>query len=430
MTTMCEVRTVCVLYKSGHDQARGLAWSVADWLAARGLIVQVRENAPEAMPTVVPPGAMVTAPFSLTVVLGGDGTMLAAARQGAVDQVPLFGINLGRVGFMTEAGLDDWPERLGEILDHGFTVARRILLDVSVIRGNATVFTTTAVNDAVVSRGAMARLAAFDVSLGEADVCTLRADGVGGVHAHGLHGLLRVGRRTAHPPGPGRPVRGADLSVFERFHTGGGAVLGHGAPGPVRPGDVDVPDLRRSGAFSVGRLRRGGGASGRADVPAGPGRAGRLFRETAAQGVHQPAMTDLTPAMSPADGRIRRYGEDPLLDAWLLHFMTENHLEHSIDPENATPEQLRFMVALPPDRIYIPCTDEMFARLSGDAADPVVLAEYAVQLDRVNELLDAFVPDPTPGPRSAPCANSSTGRPWSIPPSSRPAWANGCAPFF
>jgi len=105
-------------------------------------------------------------------------------------------------------------------------------------------------------------------------------------------------------------------------------------------------------------------------------------------------MTDLTPAMSPADGRIRRYGEDPLLDAWLLHFMTENHLEHSIDPENATPEQLRFMVALPPDRIYIPCTDEMFARLSGDAADPVVLAEYAVQLDRVNELLDAFVPDP------------------------------------
>jgi len=178
MTTMCEVRTVCVLYKSGHDQARGLAWSVADWLAARGLIVQVRENAPEAMPTVVPPGAMVTAPFSLTVVLGGDGTMLAAARQGAVDQVPLFGINLGRVGFMTEAGLDDWPERLGEILDHGFTVARRILLDVSVIRGNATVFTTTAVNDAVVSRGAMARLAAFDVSLGEADVCTLRADGV------------------------------------------------------------------------------------------------------------------------------------------------------------------------------------------------------------------------------------------------------------
>jgi len=104
-------------------------------------------------------------------------------------------------------------------------------------------------------------------------------------------------------------------------------------------------------------------------------------------------MTDVTPAMTAAPGRIRRYGEDPILDAWLLHFMTENHLEHSIDPENATPEQLRFMVALPPEQIYIPCTDAMFVRLSGDQADPVVLDEYAVQLDRVNRLIDTCVPD-------------------------------------
>lgn len=104
-------------------------------------------------------------------------------------------------------------------------------------------------------------------------------------------------------------------------------------------------------------------------------------------------MTDAIPGTSPAQGRIRRYGEDPLLDAWLLHFMTENHLEHSIDPENATPEQLRFMVALPPDHIYIPCTDAMFARLSGGQADPDVLAEYAAQLDHVNRLIDANVPD-------------------------------------
>lgn len=178
MTTMCDVRTVCVLYKSGHDRARELAWTVADWLVARGLVVRLRENAAEAAPVVLPAGAVVTAPPTLTVVLGGDGTMLAAARQSAIDQIPLFGINLGRVGFMTEAGPDDWPERLGEILREGFTMARRILLDVDVIRAGATVLTTTAVNDAVVSRGAMARLAAFDVSLGETDVCTLRADGV------------------------------------------------------------------------------------------------------------------------------------------------------------------------------------------------------------------------------------------------------------
>ena len=54
-----------------------------------------------------------------------------------------------------------------------------------------------------------------------------------------------------------------------------------------------------------------------------------------------------------------RYGKDPALDALLLHFMTENSLEHSIDPENATPEQIRFIVALEKDSFYAPCGDWM-----------------------------------------------------------------------
>ncbi|OIO05093.1 MAG: hypothetical protein AUJ49_01880 [Desulfovibrionaceae bacterium CG1_02_65_16] len=54
-----------------------------------------------------------------------------------------------------------------------------------------------------------------------------------------------------------------------------------------------------------------------------------------------------------------RYGQDPALDALLLHFMTENSLEHSIDPENATPEQIRFIVALEENSFYAPCGDWM-----------------------------------------------------------------------
>jgi NAD+ kinase len=175
---MRDIETVLVIFKAEHDQARGLAWVVADWLAERGVTALVRENTPEAQPTVTPAGSVTARPPDLALVLGGDGTMLSAVRQRAADGVPLFGINLGRVGFMTSAGPEDWRERLAEILDGGFIEARRILIDVAVIRDAATVFTTTAVNDAVVSRGAMARLAAFEVTLGEADVCTLRADGV------------------------------------------------------------------------------------------------------------------------------------------------------------------------------------------------------------------------------------------------------------
>jgi NAD+ kinase len=172
------IRTVLVIYKADHDQARAMAWTVARWLAARDVVCLVRENLPDAAHAVLPTGAVVAAPPDLALVLGGDGTMLSAARKRVVDGVPLLGLNLGRVGFMTSAGLADWEAVLGDILQNGFVEARRLMIEVAVIRRGETVFSTISVNDAVISRGAMARLAAFDVTLGDGDVCTLRADGV------------------------------------------------------------------------------------------------------------------------------------------------------------------------------------------------------------------------------------------------------------
>ncbi|MYL84853.1 DUF89 family protein [Desulfovibrio aerotolerans] len=100
------------------------------------------------------------------------------------------------------------------------------------------------------------------------------------------------------------------------------------------------------------------------------------------------------PAVFPTPGQAPRYGVDAILDAWLLHFMTENNLEHSIDPEkNASPEQLRFMVSLAPEQIYIPCTDAMFGHLLTEQADPLVVAEYDARLARIESLIEAFVPD-------------------------------------
>ena len=59
-----------------------------------------------------------------------------------------------------------------------------------------------------------------------------------------------------------------------------------------------------------------------------------------------------------------RYGRDPYLDAWLLHFMTENNIEPTVNPaENAQQEQLRFMVDVDDDQVFVPCSDEMFENL-------------------------------------------------------------------
>lgn len=106
-------------------------------------------------------------------------------------------------------------------------------------------------------------------------------------------------------------------------------------------------------------------------------------------------MNDASTPVTPPAGQAPRYGTDPVRDAWLLHFMTENNLEHSIAPEkNASPEQLRFMVSLAPEEIYVPCSDEMFSHLVSERADPLVVAEYDGRLARIGRLIDAYVSDP------------------------------------
>jgi len=88
-----------------------------------------------------------------------------------------------------------------------------------------------------------------------------------------------------------------------------------------------------------------------------------------------------------------RYGKDPLLDAWLVHFMSENHIEYSIDPlRNASPEQIRFMVALGPDEIYVPCSDAMLGHLLEKHQEPSLMDAYARVWRQILELIENHCP--------------------------------------
>lgn len=88
-----------------------------------------------------------------------------------------------------------------------------------------------------------------------------------------------------------------------------------------------------------------------------------------------------------------RYGKDPLLDAWILHFMSENHIEYTIDPlRNASPEQIRFMAALAPDDIYVPCSDQMLGNLLDKDSEPALLEAYGKVWRQVLELIENHCP--------------------------------------
>jgi NAD+ kinase len=114
----------------------------------------------------------------LAIVIGGDGTMLGAARELVRHHVPLVGINQGRLGFMTDIGHGDMQSAIGSILDGKYSVEERTLLDAEILRQGKSVLRTIALNEAVIGKGSQGRLIEFELSVDGEFVYRLRADGI------------------------------------------------------------------------------------------------------------------------------------------------------------------------------------------------------------------------------------------------------------
>ena len=114
----------------------------------------------------------------LAIVLGGDGTMLNIARKLAPFNVPLVGINQGRLGFLTDLSIDSMAETLGSMLDGRYVMERRMLLYVEVMRHDISVFSALALNDVAVNRGVGGNMIEFEVRINGEYVYSLRSDGL------------------------------------------------------------------------------------------------------------------------------------------------------------------------------------------------------------------------------------------------------------
>ena len=114
----------------------------------------------------------------LAIVVGGDGTMLAAARSLVRYGVPLAGVNQGRLGFMTDIALEDMTKSVSALLAGKHEIEERALIDAEVRRGRKSLLRTLALNEAVVTKGSQARLIEFQLRIDGVHVYRLRADGV------------------------------------------------------------------------------------------------------------------------------------------------------------------------------------------------------------------------------------------------------------
>ncbi len=114
----------------------------------------------------------------LIVVLGGDGTLLSVSRHVNREDVPILGVNLGSLGFLTEVSVEESRSMLDRTLGGEYDISKRIMLDVSVIRENERVFMLTILNDAVITKDALARIIDIATYVNDEYLSTIRGDGL------------------------------------------------------------------------------------------------------------------------------------------------------------------------------------------------------------------------------------------------------------
>jgi NAD+ kinase len=115
---------------------------------------------------------------NLVVTLGGDGTFLAGARLAAPRSIPVLGVNLGRLGFLTEIEEDQLESGLVRFLEGAYRIEERTMLQVQLRRGTRTVTTAVGLNEVVVYRSGEARMLRVEIDVGGHSVGVIDADGV------------------------------------------------------------------------------------------------------------------------------------------------------------------------------------------------------------------------------------------------------------
>lgn len=170
------MNAIGVLYHPHKDEARSLAGELQPWLEERGCRAWVARGQDGQVDNEQLKNRV--AGTDLLVVLGGDGSTLRAAKLAAPHDVPIFSINLGRVGFLSEAAPGDWPERLERVLRGDFWLERRLMLQATLQREGATIQNFSALNDVIVGRGSQARVLHLHLYVDDILVTTYTADGL------------------------------------------------------------------------------------------------------------------------------------------------------------------------------------------------------------------------------------------------------------
>ncbi len=165
----------------GNDLVLETVKSIKSFLLERGKTVVLEKRIAELLPDHgldVSSRKQIGEMCDLVIVVGGDGSMLGAARDLAKYDVPVLGVNRGGLGFLTDVSPSEVEEKIAEVLNGDYVVDQRFLLDTVVKRMGEIVGEGSAFNDVVVSSGEMARMIQFETYIESQFVYSQRSDGL------------------------------------------------------------------------------------------------------------------------------------------------------------------------------------------------------------------------------------------------------------
>jgi NAD+ kinase len=175
------IRCIGILHHPRKPDSVTLAAEMADILTARGCTTWLGSAWDE---PAISHRLTAAAGLDMLITLGGDGTILRAARMAAHFAVPLLGVKMGRLGFLAELQPEDWQAPMERILEGEYWLERRMMLDARVVRNGKAVDNQgqqlhyQALNEVVVSRGGLARIIHVTASIDGDVLTTYAADGV------------------------------------------------------------------------------------------------------------------------------------------------------------------------------------------------------------------------------------------------------------
>jgi NAD+ kinase len=173
------MKRIGIIAKSRKPEARTILQELLPWLEARGVeSILDEDTARLAGRADGRPKAGLPALVDLLLVLGGDGTLLSVARLVGARDVPILGVNLGGLGFLTEVTLEEIYTTLEAVFQGTYEVTQRILLSAAVRRQGERIVDYVALNDAVINKGTLARMIELEIHIDGEFVTTFRADGL------------------------------------------------------------------------------------------------------------------------------------------------------------------------------------------------------------------------------------------------------------